>query len=171
MASGTAFFEWQGDIDGLSVVDGAFVLVTAEGSDHPKYNAVAALLRRIRRGLGIDVVFVSLFIDGQPQVRYPELDEEGDCDPLEAAFARQVLGCSETLVLPVLGREGWVYGTVCCEVHSSDSAWGDRSQVQALESVAGLLATTLDEALAPLTSEYGSLAPSSIHAGQQAALA
>jgi hypothetical protein len=171
MANGNTLFDWQGDIDGLSVSDGAFVVVTADGSDHAKYNAVAALLRRIRKVLGLDVVFVSLFIGGQPQVRYPDEDGGDDCDPLERAFARQWLACDSAdgaLALPVAGREGWIYGTLSCKVHADGGAWGDRSQVEALESVAGLLATALDEALAPLTSDFGALMPSIMPAEAQA---
>ena len=162
MDIGNALFDWQADLDGVTVQSGEFVVVNGDGADHRNYQAVTALLKRIRKVLGLDVLFITQFLDGQPLVRYPS-DTEFDsaCDPLEEAYGSRLLlsqpGVGSAFALPVEGREGWVYGTVCCARHGDDRAWGDRSQLDALHSVARLVASTLDEALSPLTSDFAPL--------------
>ena len=169
MDIGSALFDWQADLDGVSVLSGEFVVVTADGADHRNYLAVTALLKRIRKVLGLEVVFVTQFQGGQPLVRYPtDMEVESACDPLEEAYGCQLLAAQPgigSFALPVEGREGWIYGTVCCARHPDDRTWGDRSQLDALHSVARLVASTLDDALAPLTSDFGPLhvAPAQHH--------
>lgn len=157
------FSDWHGDFrQGVSVVAGEFIVVTAEGTDYAGYQAVASLLNRIRRVLALDVVFISQFVDGQPQVRYPYVDEDaGPCEPLEEAYGQELLGAvpAEVLAAPVAGREGWIYGTVCCIQQPQGGPWGEQPQADALQSVARLVASTLDDALAPLTSGFGAWAP------------
>lgn len=169
------FFDWHGDPQqGVSVVAGEFIVVTSDGTDYPGYQALASLLNRIRRGLALDVVFVSQILDGQPQVRYPYVDEAASqCDPLEEVYGQELLGATpdEVLAAPVAGREGWIYGTVCCLQQPQGGPWGDRSQAQALQSVARLVASTLDDALAPLTSGFAALAPVEVPAPRTPALA
>ena len=162
MNIGNALFDWQADLDGVTVQSGEFVVVTADCADHRNYQAVTALLKRIRKVLGLEVLFVTQFLDGQPLVRYPsDTETDSACDPLEEAYGSRLLmsqpGVNAAFALPVEGREGWVYGTVCCARHADDRAWGDRSQLDALNSVARLVASTLDDSLAPLTSDFAPL--------------
>jgi len=146
-------FDWVHDIEGLSVLHAEFVSVTADGADHPLYERVAPLLQRIHRVLSIDVVFVSQLVAGRPAMRDAVSREQkvaiaaAHTDPLEAEYGRRVLesrpGHGEFLALPVAGKDGFEYGTVCCRTAPEPSDAGDNPERGALFSVARLVALAL----------------------------
>lgn len=93
-----AFLDWPDDIKGLTVIDGHFVVTTADAADRPDERPVVDLLQRVRDGLGMDIVFVSQFTGGERIIRHvaakdPEAAEfhPGDRDPLEETFCKQVV--------------------------------------------------------------------------------
>lgn len=152
---------WEDSGHGLEVHQGEFVLVTADGSDRWRYEPIAALLQRIRKVFGVDAVFVSQFLDGEPLVRCATpLDDGGEqpCDPLEATFGLRELAARprlprprtaprqeinpEFLAVPVTSRDGSEYGTLCALVFSVCN--GGHTSHEAMQSVASLLAATLD---------------------------
>lgn len=92
------FLDWPDDIKGMTVVAGEFVVATPEGADHANDQPVTDLLRRVREGLGMDIVFISQFADGQRIIRHVQAtaDNEsefrpGDCEPLEETFCKQIV--------------------------------------------------------------------------------
>jgi hypothetical protein len=139
-------FDWVHDIEGLSVLHTEFVVVTADGADHPLYERVAPLLQRIGRALDLDVVFVSQLASGRPCIRRAASHDQREAiavehaDPLEAGFAHSVLasrdGRGPFIALPVVGKDAFDYGTVGCRS-------GDESTAEALFSVARLVALAL----------------------------
>jgi hypothetical protein len=145
---------WLGDLDGLSVLHGELVAVTADGADHPLCDPIAALLQRIQRALAIDVVFVSLFAGGRPAIRHLHVDasQQGrECDPLELTVARQIVaaraghGRLHYVAQPVVSSDGREFGTVCCTRSAlSDGDQGDGGgDSVALQSVARLIALAM----------------------------
>lgn len=92
------FLDWPDDIKGLSVVDGRFIVATADDSDHPPDQPVSDLLERVREAFGMDIVFISQFLEGERVIRHVvsgEDDQEefqaGDRDPLEETFCQRIV--------------------------------------------------------------------------------
>lgn len=85
------------------------LVVTAERSDPLVDGSVPRALRELRDGLGMDVVFVSEFRDGQRRFRHvdarPGTDApaRGAGDPLEASYCQRVVDGR----LPPLMRDAW----------------------------------------------------------------
>lgn len=139
-------FDWVHDIEGLSVLHTEFVVVTADEADHPLYERVAPLLHRIRGALDLDVVFVAQLASGRPCIRRAASADQREAivaehaDPLEAGFANSVLAAMNRagrfIALPVAGKDGFDYGTVCCMARDDTAA-------EALFSVARLVALSL----------------------------
>jgi hypothetical protein len=123
-----------------------FVVVSADGADHPLYERVAPLLQRIRGALDLDVVFVAQLASGRPCIRRAASDDQREAilaehtDPLEAGFAQSVLTAMNRpgrfVALPVVSKDAFDYGTVCCMARDDTSA-------DALFSVARLVALSL----------------------------
>lgn len=88
---------WWDDIKGLSVVDGEFVVTTADASQHPRLEPVTTVLRRIRDALGMDVVYVSQFANDQQIIRYADAEpgddavQVGATEDLETSYCYQVV--------------------------------------------------------------------------------
>jgi hypothetical protein len=98
MADPYAFLDWPEDIKGLTVVDGHFVVTTADAPDRPDDRPVTDLLQRVRDGLGMDIVFISQFTGGERIIRHVAAKDPGtadfhagDRDPLEETFCQQVV--------------------------------------------------------------------------------
>src|SRR5436305_1493796 len=87
--------EWD-DLSGLAVLDGEFVTTSAEGSSNPVYQPISRLLQQVRERVGLDVVFIAQFVDGERLVRHvaadprdPRAVAEGHSDPLEATYCQR----------------------------------------------------------------------------------
>jgi GAF domain-containing protein len=164
------------DLEGLTSIEKEFVVVTADGSEEERLEALTRLLHKVREALHMDVVFVSEFTHGRRVFRHvdaapgePDHVTVGGSDPLEESFclrvvdgrlprairnaranpkaahlpATQQIGIGAHLSVPVVLRDGRVYGTLCCFSHRSQPGLGDR-EVEALQSVARLVAVTIE---------------------------
>ncbi|MBC5767665.1 hypothetical protein [Ramlibacter albus] len=138
------------------VLEGEFVTVTADGADHPLYQPISDLLKRIRQKLSMDVVFVSQFVDGVPMRRHLNRVEDGvPCDPLEELFAQHVADCRHEALAhehidpdacitePVVADEESTLGTLCCAMEDSSDAIERQREKDALHSIAKVISTTL----------------------------
>lgn len=88
---------WPDDIKGLTVIDGEFVVTTADTADRPSDAPVLDLLQRVREGVGMDIVFISQFAGDDRIIRHVSAKNPatagfhpGDHDPLEETFCKQV---------------------------------------------------------------------------------
>jgi GAF domain-containing protein len=81
----------------LSVQVSEMLVATADGSDDLIDVAVTDMLKLLRQRLGMDVVFVSEFVDGQRVFRYVETAGNrpvipvGHSDPLEQTWCQRVV--------------------------------------------------------------------------------
>jgi GAF domain-containing protein len=166
------FLDWPDDIKGLTVVDGEFVVATADGADRGRDQPVADLLQRVREGLGMDIVFISQFAGDERVIRHvapADGDSDfvaGERDPLEETFCHEVvLGRQPPLsrtppasttaradarrrvgayiTVPISAPGGTVFGTLCCISHAPKPQLGNRSELEAMQSVAQLLSSVL----------------------------
>jgi GAF domain-containing protein len=92
-----AMFDHQLDAKGLSVLISDLLVATAEKADASIDKSVPEVLRLLRLQLGMDVVFVSEFVDGQRVFRFVDGSERnpglavGDSGPLEASYCQRVV--------------------------------------------------------------------------------
>lgn len=169
------FLDWPEDIKGLTVVDGEFVVATADGADHGRDQPVSELLQRVREGLGMDIVFISQFAGNERVIRHLAAagnDSDfavGERDPLEETFCHEVVQgrqppMSRTppagpapradahrrvgayITVPISAPGGAVFGTLCCISHAPQPRLGERSELEAMQSVAQLLSSVLERA-------------------------
>lgn len=88
--------DWN-DLSGVEVVAGEFVTVTAD-QGAPPHEPITRLLQQVRERTGMDVVFISQFVNGKRLVRHVASDPrdsravaEGRADPLEATYCQRVV--------------------------------------------------------------------------------
>ena len=146
---------------GFDIVAGEFVVVTADIADAPPYRPLSALLRRVGRAFGVDVAFVAAWADGEPVVHraMPRGDDAvlPNSDALQATYGLRLLEAADCHpraknervwfeAVPVVTADGFEHGTLCCRrvVDASDTDHGTR--VEALHSVAGLIADWFEDA-------------------------
>jgi hypothetical protein len=134
----------------FDVVDGEFVVVTADGADQQFLSPLCALLRRVRNAFGMEAAFIAEWAYGELLVHRVDSSEDAaiECDSLQSLFGIRLLGSGASEAgdasfdaVAVVTRDGVVHGTLCS---SSDS--GDAQQRAALRSVARLIAKWFDEA-------------------------
>jgi hypothetical protein len=165
-------FDWSDTATyAFDVVAAEFIVVTADGADADAYAPLTALLKRMRKALGVEFAFISEWVGGDPVVRYRA--GESEADALQAEFGMRLLeeSAGDTRsafhAVAVVTSDGVLHGTLCCRVgakHEADQA------TRALRSVARLMARWFEEAglslsgLVPLQghSVMGSL-PMSLH--------
>jgi hypothetical protein len=139
--------DWSdGASSAFDVVAGEFVVVTPDAADCEALARLSALLRRVRGAFAVDAVFVSEWAGGEPVAR--RRDDAGGA--LQAMYGVRLL---DTPVHPrcpvrfetmaVVGEAGLEYGTLCCRLHPPHV---DDAPLQALQSVARLIAEWFDEA-------------------------
>jgi hypothetical protein len=88
--------DWD-DLSGVEVVAGELVTITTDtGGAH--HEPITALLQQVRSRTGMDVVFVSQFVNGRRLIRHvaadakdPHRPVEGVADPLEETYCQRVL--------------------------------------------------------------------------------
>jgi GAF domain-containing protein len=91
------FFDEGLDPEDIGVKISEMLVATAEASDELIDRSVAQVLRMLRTQLGMDVVFVSEFIDGQRVFRQVDAAtgvaavKVGDSDPLETTYCQRVV--------------------------------------------------------------------------------
>jgi len=145
--------DWEQDVQGLAVMDGEFVTVTADAAEHSLYQPVVPLLLRLRKALELDVVFVAQMVGGVGCVRRAcsgdayEAIVAGNADQMESLVGQGVLlqrgAPGEAFSLPVVAKDSREFGTVCCGVQPGRTDLGEGAEAEALFSVARLLAQAL----------------------------
>jgi hypothetical protein len=145
---------WQ-DLSGAFEVAAAdLVVATPEGADHEALGHLSALLQRVCGVFGMEAVFVSEWVGAGPIVR-PKHD--AGANTLRALYGARLLDTpalkrakSRFDAVPVLSGDGADYGTLCCRQPLSGQEKDDGKRVEALESVARLIAEWFGRAeLAP----------------------
>ena len=149
-----------------------FVVVTADGADLKAFSPLCALLRRMRKALGLEAAFISEGSDGETVVRCHDEASDGECDPLQSLFGLRLLAetapesCSNTFeAVPVVTSDGVEHGTLCFRVAGVDGHAPDRA---ALRSVAQLIANWFEDAELSL-SGFAPLAGASVMGSLSAA--
>ena len=130
--------------DDLSVTISELLVATADSSDPLVDDSISKLLAALRERLGMDVVFVSEFVEGRRMFRFvdagrgaPEI-RAGDSNPLEESVCKRIvdqrlpeligdLGAMPAEQLPAMPFKvgahlstpivldgGRTYGTLCC---------------------------------------------------------
>ena len=134
----------------FDVVDGEFVVVTADSSDVKSFAPLCALLRRMRKVFGMEAAFISEWAGNEAIVRYgrPDEGDATECDTLQSLFGMRLLGAAQNEsgrhfdAIPVITADGAIHGTLCGLRVEGD----DAQQRAALRSVARLIASWFDEA-------------------------
>lgn len=149
--------------------DGRIAVATSDAADEALSQVIPALLATVRAELGMDVAFVSQFIDGKRVFRYVDVPagqpviEAGGADPLEASWCKRVVDgrlpqfiedaallpagavdpipfrIGTHLSVPVVLPSGEVCGTVCC-FSFDKSARACQADLEMLRGVAAFLA-------------------------------
>lgn len=157
--------------DDVTVTISELLVATADDSDPLVDGSVNEVLASLRQRLGMDVVFVSEFVEGRRIFRFVESGEgapplaAGASSPLEESFCQRVVDgrlpkliqdaskLSEAppvpfhvgghLSTPIVLRTGKVYGTLCC--FSGQASPSLRAKdLEALKMCALLVARKLD---------------------------
>jgi GAF domain-containing protein len=85
------------DTKSLDVAISELLVATADGCDAELDRQITVILELLRRELGMDVVFVSEFVDGQRVFRFVEAADDsaglrtGDAGPLEESYCQRVV--------------------------------------------------------------------------------
>ncbi len=128
----------------VEVVISDLLVATAESSDALLDDSVSQVLRMLRQSMGMDVVFVSEFVDGRRVFRFVDADgtaplRPGESSPLEESYCQRVvdgrlpelvpdiaklrdgaalpaspLRVGAHLSTPIVMNNGETYGTLCC---------------------------------------------------------
>jgi GAF domain-containing protein len=164
------------DLEGLTAVERAFAVATADGTNEDQLVHLSNLLRRVREAFHMDVVFVSEFVGLRRVFRHvsarkadANLIHEGESEPLEQTYcaaivegrlprairnaraipearrlkATERLAIGSHLAVPIVLRDGKVYGTICCFSHGVREELGEK-HVEQLQAVARLVAQALE---------------------------
>jgi hypothetical protein len=137
-----------GDIDGLEITTGEFVVATTKTAEVSEYAPLSALLRRVQHALGIELAFVSGWADGAPLVC--ARGHRGEPDALQAAYGLRLLeagtrtGHYAFASVPVVCRRGIAHGTLCARY--APGAGSIDPQQGALARVARLIAAWFEDA-------------------------
>ncbi len=136
----------------VEVVISDLLVATAESSDALLDDSVSQVLRKLRQSMGLDVVFVSEFVDGRRVFRFVDAAgstplRAGESSPLEETYCQRVVdGRMPELVTdvarlpnaaalppttmrigahlstPIVLSGGETYGTLCCFSSSPNEA-------------------------------------------------
>lgn len=163
--------DWSSDAScAFDIVDGQFVVVTADGSDVRAYRPLCALLERARRLFGIEAAFIAHWANGAPIAHRSRAGDDSELqaalESLQAMYGRTLLEGEPALAdegdepvlfdaVPVVA-DGLEYGMLCGRRIPSDAT---TLQPPALHTFARLISRWFEEAelsmsgLAPLRGE------------------
>lgn len=161
------------DLDSLFVKVSELLVATADDADADIDRAVPEVLHSLREKLGMDVVFVSEFVDGERVMRFVDKAavappvQVGDSGELESSYCLRVVdGRMPELVpdaaklpdlppapfrvgahlsTPIVLPDGKTYGTLCC-FSSAPNEHLQRRDLEALRMCAQLVARKIDAA-------------------------
>jgi GAF domain-containing protein len=161
------------DLDSLFVQVSELLVATADAADADIDRAVPEVLHSLREKLGMDVVFVSEFIDGERVMRFVDKAalappvQVGDSGELESSYCLRVVDgrlpelvhdvstlpdlpatpfrVGAHLSTPIVLPDGKTYGTLCC-FSSAPNEHLRRRDVDTLRMCAQLVARKIDSA-------------------------
>jgi GAF domain-containing protein len=160
----------------LSTIANEFAVATADYASHEQHRSLSDFLARVREALGMDIAFVSQFVDDQRVFRVVSVASQapapvaaGQSDPLVDSYCKRVvegrlpkaipdtdasaearhlpitrrLGIGAYLSVPIVLKNGEVFGTLCCFSHSARPDLGE-GEVLGLQDVANVIAAGID---------------------------
>lgn len=160
----------------LAAITREYAVVTADGASQDWHQPLSEFLDRVRAALGMDIAFVSQFVDDQRVFRIVSVAAQvsspvapGISDPLVDSYCKRVvegrlpgaipdtaasaearslaitqrLAIGSYLSVPIVLRNGEVYGTLCCFSHLARPDLGD-ADVLGLQDVASVIAAGID---------------------------
>ncbi|NKE67928.1 GAF domain-containing protein [Ramlibacter sp. RBP-2] len=162
----------------LAAIAREYTVATADFASDDRHKALSEFLARVRAALGMDIAFVSQFVDDQRVFRIvsvatqgPSPVAPGNSDPLVDSYCKRIvegrlpraipdtsasaeasalaitrrLAIGSYLSVPIVLRNGEVYGTLCCFSHQARPDLGE-SDVLGLQDVASVIAAGIDRA-------------------------
>ena len=163
------------DVDGLEIKESELLVATADGGDGMIDQQLVDVPQLIKSKLGMDVVFVPDFVDGQRSFKYVDPHpafvgvEVGASDPLEETWCQHVVEgrlpefiprvadfpkcdlpptrfeIGTYVSVPVMLDRGQVYGTLCC-ISQFPSTSAKHTDLSRLRYVANLIGMKMDQA-------------------------
>ncbi|MBL0728896.1 GAF domain-containing protein [Piscinibacter sp. HJYY11] len=161
------------ELDSLFVKVSELLVATADTADADIDRAVPEVLHSLREKLGMDVVFVSEFVDGERVMRFVDKAEVappvqvGDSGELESSYCLRVVDgrlpelvhdaarlpdlpatpfrVGAHLSTPIVLPDGQTYGTLCC-FSTAPNEHLRRKDVDTLRMCAQLVARKIDSA-------------------------
>jgi GAF domain-containing protein len=106
--------------------------------------AIQVVLRLLREQLGMDVVHVGQFSEGERRFRVVEALQHGPAAALATASGQRGAAAGELLEAPITLPDGRVHGTLCCHSPGDDPAQAER-HLRLLRHGARLAARLLDQ--------------------------
>lgn len=178
-----------GQLAQLGAITREFAVVTADSFTHDLHRPLSEFLARVRAALGMDIAFVSQFVNDQRVFRVVSVAAHGlspvtpgHSDPLVDSYCKRVLDgrlsraipdtstlpeardlaiterlrIGAYLSVPIVLKNGEVFGTLCCFSHLARPDLGDE-HVLGLQDVANVIAAGIgsrgDHGRNPWTSE------------------
>ncbi|MET0333356.1 MAG: GAF domain-containing protein [Rhizobacter sp.] len=161
------------DLDTLTVKISELLVATSDTADAAIDKAVPEVLQSLRVKLGMDVVFVSEFVDGERVFRFVDRSgtappfATGDSGPLEESYCQRVVDgrmpglvadaaklpglptppfrVGAHLSTPIVMGDGHTYGTLCCFSQAANDQLRQRD-LETLRMCAQLVARKLGAA-------------------------
>lgn len=160
----------------LAAITSDYAVATADSFSHPRHKPLSEFLARVRDALGMDVAFVSQFVEDRRVFRVVNVAPHstlplvaGQADPLVDSYCKRIvegrlpgaipdaLASPETrdlaitqrlqigayLSVPIVLKDGSVYGTLCCFSHVARPGLGE-SEILGLQDVANVIAAGID---------------------------
>lgn len=160
----------------LAAITREYSVATADFASEDRHKPLSEFLARVRAALGMDIAFVSQFVDDQRVFRIvsvaaqgPSPVAPGNSDPLVDSYCKRIvegrlpraipdtsasaeakalaitrrLAIGSYLSVPVVLRNGEVYGTLCCFSHQARPDIGE-ADVLGLQDVASVIAAGID---------------------------
>jgi len=160
----------------LAAITRQYAVATADGASHQRHQALSEFLWRVREALGMDIAFVSQFVDDQRVFRVvnvaahsPSPLAAGQSDPLVDSYCQRIvegrlpkaipdtaaspearhlaitqrLRIGAYLSVPIVLKNGEVYGTLCCFSHLAMPTLG-AGEILGLQDVANVIAAGID---------------------------
>lgn len=160
----------------LAAITREYSVATADFASEDRHQPLSEFLARVRAALGMDIAFVSQFVDDQRVFRIvsvaahgPSPVAPGNSDPLVDSYCKRIvegrlpraipdttaspeahalaitqrLAIGSYLSVPIVLRNGEVYGTLCCFSHLARPDLGE-ADVLGLQDVANVIAAGID---------------------------
>lgn len=160
----------------LAAITREYAVATADFASEDRHKPLSEFLARVRAALGMDIAFVSQFVDDQRVFRIvsvaaqgPSPVAPGNSDPLVDSYCKRIvegrlpraipdtdasaeakalaitqrLAIGSYLSVPIVLRNGEVYGTLCCFSHLARPQLGE-ADVLGLQDVANVIAAGID---------------------------